>query len=220
MENIIEIKHLTKIIKGQVILNDINLMLEAGKIHGFIGRNGSGKTMLFKAICGFIKPTMGWINVEGNQIGSDIDFPQNTGIMIENPSFILEYSAFKNLKLLSEINNIIKDQDICNILVRVGLDPQTHQKIRTFSLGMKQRLAFAQAIMEYPDILILDEPMNSLDKDGILTARNIIKEMREKGTTVLICSHINDDIYDLCDQIYVLEQGKIFHAQDNERRLK
>lgn len=206
---LIEIKNYTKIIKDQTVLNDINLHMEAGHIYGFVGRNGSGKTMLFKAICGFIKPTMGFVKVAGKQIGLDIDIPESTGIMIDSPGFINEYSAFKNLKILTEINNEFNRDKITNVLSQVGLDPKSNKKVRSFSLGMKQRLCFAQAIMDEPNILILDEPMNSLDKEGIIMMRKQIKQMKYKGCLVLLCSHIEDDINELCDYKYTLDCGKI-----------
>lgn len=208
MNPVIEIKNYTKIIKGQTILDHIDLALAPGQIHGFVGYNGSGKTMLFKAICGFIHPSEGEVIVNDQRIGTDTDFPGNTGIIIEQPQFIGEFNAFANLKLLAEIQNKIGDQEIREALTRLGLEPESKKKVRAFSLGMKQRLALAQAIMEQPAILILDEPMNSLDKDGVAMTRTLLLEAKEKGTTILICSHVSEDIQVLCDNVWTMDRGR------------
>lgn len=208
MNPIIEVKDYTKIIKGQTILDHIDLALEPGRIYGFVGYNGSGKTMLFKAICGFILPTEGEVFVGGDKIGADVDFPRDTGVIIEQPGFIGEFTALQNLKLLAEIRNEIGEAEIAATLTRVGLDPKLKKKVRAFSLGMKQRLALAQAFMENPSLLVLDEPMNSLDKDGVAMTRELLLEAKEEGTTVLICSHISEDINVLCDHVWTMDKGR------------
>ena len=167
MNDVITVKDLCLTIKKTEILKNITVDFAKGKIHGLIGRNGSGKTMLMKCICGFVKPTSGEITVDGKRIGKDCDFPPNIGIIIETPSFIPYYSGYKNLKLLADLNKKIKTEHIKEVMVQVGLDPESKLHVRKYSLGMRQRLGLAQAIMEDPDLLILDEPMNGLDKDGV-----------------------------------------------------
>ena len=163
----IKVENVSLKIKKDMILRDINVEFDDGKIHGIIGRNGSGKTMLMKCICGFIRPTEGEITVAGKRIGVDCDFPESVGVIIETPEFIPYYTGFKNLKLLADIRHKISDEDIRRSIELVGLDPKLKKSVRKHSLGMRQRLGLAQAIMEDPDLLILDEPMNGLDKDGV-----------------------------------------------------
>lgn len=162
MKDIIEVRGLSLTIGKTAILNDVTVSLEAGKIHGLIGRNGSGKTMLMKCICGFIRPTRGVVVVDGKRVGKDVDFPKNMGIIIETPGFIPYYSGYKNLKLLAGLRNKIGKEEIIQAMERTGLDPKLKRHVKKYSLGMRQRLGLAQAIMEDPDILILDEPMNGL----------------------------------------------------------
>lgn len=208
MEAIINVNNYTKIIKGQTILNRVNFSLAPGNIYGFIGYNGSGKSMLMKAICGFILPTEGHVVVQGKRIGVDIDFPQSVGVIIEHPSFIPEYSAQKNLRFLAEIRNQVKTEDIIDVLKTVGLDPNSSKKVRAFSLGMTQRLAIAQAIMEDPDILILDEPMNGLDEDGVVLVRKLLLDLKANGKTILLCSHVAEDIELLCAHVWRMRCGE------------
>ena len=182
------------------ILKHINVSFEEGKIHGLIGRNGSGKTMLMKCICGFIKPTSGEIIVDGKQVGKDVDFPKDMGIIIETPGFIPYYSGYKNLKLLAGLNNKIGKEEIRNSMKR---------HVRKYSLGMRQRLGLAQAIMENPKILILDEPFNGLDKDGVKEMREYLLSYKEQGKTILICSHSAEDISVLCDTVHEMDKGVI-----------
>lgn len=209
MYNIIKITNLTKTFKTETVLKDISLCFEKGKIHGIIGRNGSGKTLLFKSICGFIPPTKGSISVDDKIIGKDIDIPDNVGIIIENPGFLPNYSGFKNLCLLACINNKISKEKIKVTIKKVGLDPGSKKHVSKYSLGMRQRLGIAQAIMEDPDILILDEPMNGLDNSGVKDIRNIIKGLREEGKTILLASHNSEDIKELCDTVYEMDAGVI-----------
>lgn len=203
----IQIKNLTLQIKKFTILNNINISYEKGKIHGLIGRNGSGKTMLMKCICGFVKPTEGEITVDGKRIGKDCDFPKSVGIIIETPGFIPYYSGYKNLKLLADLNKKIDGNTVKNSMEQVGLDPNLKRHVRKYSLGMRQRLGLAQAIMENPDILILDEPMNGLDKDGVSDMREYLKSLREQGKTILIASHSAEDISILCDTVCEMDKG-------------
>jgi len=203
----IEVNDLSLIIKNSPILSDINVTFEHGKIHGLIGRNGSGKTMLMKCICGFVKPTSGEIRVDGKRIGKDCDFPDNTGIIIETPGFIPYYSGYKNLKLLADLRGKISKEDVKMAMERVGLDPNLKRHVRKYSLGMRQRLGLAQAIMENPDLLILDEPMNGLDKDGVKDMRQYLLDLKAQGKTILIASHSAEDIDVLCDTVCEMDKG-------------
>lgn len=203
----IEVKNLFLTIKKDPILVDINVSFEQGKIHGLIGRNGSGKTMLMKCICGFVRPTSGTIIVDGKRIGKDCDFPENTGIIIETPGFIPYYSGYKNLKLLADLRKKITADDIRSIMKTVGLDPELKRHVRKYSLGMRQRLGLAQAIMENPELLILDEPMNGLDKDGVKDMRQYLLDLKEKGKTILVASHSAEDIDVLCDTVCEMDKG-------------
>lgn len=207
MKDIIEVRGLSLTIGKTAILNDVTVSLEAGKIHGLIGRNGSGKTMLMKCICGFIRPTRGEVVVDGKRVGKDVDFPKNMGIIIETPGFIPYYSGYKNLKLLAGLRNKIGREEIIQAMERTGLDPKLKRHVKKYSLGMRQRLGLAQAIMEDPDILILDEPMNGLDKDGVEDMRRYLIDLREQGKTILIASHSSEDISVLCDAVYEMEKG-------------
>lgn len=203
----IEVNHVFLTLKNVQILTDVNVSFECGKIHGLIGRNGSGKTMLMKCICGFVKPTKGTITVDGKRIGKDRDFPENTGIIIETPGFIPYYSGYKNLKLLADLRKKITADDIKNTMRTVGLDPKLKRHVRKYSLGMRQRLGLAQAIMENPDLLILDEPMNGLDKDGAADMRKYLLELKEQGKTILLASHSTEDIEMLCDTVCEMDKG-------------
>lgn len=205
----IEVNNLFLTIKKVPILVDINTSFERGKIHGLIGRNGSGKTMLMKCICGFVKPTNGTITVDGKRIGKDCDFPENTGIIIETPGFIPFYSGYKNLKLLADLRKKITADDVRNTMKTVGLDPELKRHVRKYSLGMRQRLGLAQAIMENPELLILDEPMNGLDKDGVRDMRQYMLNLKEKGKTILIASHSAEDIDVLCDTVCEMDKGAL-----------
>lgn len=204
---IIKIENVTLKIKENLILNNINVEFEKGKIHGLIGRNGSGKTMLMKCICGFVKPTSGEIFVRGKKVGKDFDFPPDVGIIIETPGFIPYYSGLKNLKLLAGLNKKIGVDEVKNAMQKVGLDPELKRHVRKYSLGMRQRLGLAQAIMENPDILILDEPFNGLDKDGVCDMREYLLDFKAQGKTILIASHSAEDISVLCDTVCEMDKG-------------
>lgn len=206
---IIQIESLNLTLNKQTILKDINLSFEEGCIYGIVGKNGSGKSMLFKCICGLVRPTSGRILVNKKEIGKEIDFPENTGMLIETPGLMPHYSAYKNLCILAGLNGKIKKKHLCKILEQVGLSAGDRKAVKKYSLGMKQRLGIAMAIMENPQILILDEPMNSLDKEGIGDMRNLLKVMREEGKTILLTSHNFEDINALCDKVYEMEHGNI-----------
>lgn len=208
MENrkVVEICNLTKDINGTKVLNKVNLQLESGKAYGIVGRNGSGKSMLFKAICGLINTTEGSITVFDKVIKNG-SFPDDVGMIIENPGFLLQYSAFKNLKILASINNKISDERIKETIALVGLDPEDKKIVKKFSLGMKQRLGIAQALMENPKLLILDEPMNGLDSEGVKQIREILLKLKSNSVTILLASHNSDDIDEICDCVYTMENG-------------
>ncbi len=189
------------------ILQDINVHFERGKIHGLIGRNGSGKTMLMKCVCGFVKPTNGTILVNGKRIGKDCDFPESVGIIIETPGFIPYYSGYKNLTRRADLRGKISTQGEKTAMERVGLDPDLKRRVGKYSLGMRQRLGLAQAIMENPDLLILDEPMNGLDKEGVKDMRQYLLDLKEQGKTILIASHSAEDIDVLCDTVCEMDKG-------------
>lgn len=205
----IKVNNVSLKIKKDMILRDVNAEFDDGKIHGIIGRNGSGKTMLMKCICGFIRPTEGEITVAGKRIGIDCDFPESVGIIIETPEFIPYYTGFKNLKLLADIRHKITDEDIRKSIELVGLDPKLKRSVKKYSLGMRQRLGLAQAIMENPDLLILDEPMNGLDKEGVGEMRKYLLDLKEHGKTILIASHSAEDIDVLCDTVVEMDKGKM-----------
>lgn len=205
----IQVEQLSKNIQGHTVLSNINLNLEQGKIYGFRGKNGSGKTMLFRAITGLIRPTEGKVIIDGLEIGKDITFPKNLGLLIENPGFIPEYSGFKNLELLALIKNEISKEQIKNTLNQVGLDPNDKRKFKKYSLGMKQRLGIAQAIMEDPDLVILDEPTNALDEDGVKLINSMLIDIKNKGKTLLIASHDRESLNQVSDEIYEISAGKI-----------
>ncbi|MCR5481059.1 MAG: ATP-binding cassette domain-containing protein [Ruminococcus sp.] len=206
---IISVKNVSLTLGKTQILKDINVDFEQSKIHGLIGRNGSGKTMLMKCICGFIKPTKGEITVDGKRVGKDVDFPKDMGIIIETPGFIPYYSGYKNLKLLAGLNNKIGKDEVRESMKKVGLDPDLKRHVKKYSLGMRQRLGLAQAIMEDPQLLILDEPMNGLDKQGVADMRRYLLELKANGKTILIASHSAEDIEVLCDTVHEMDKGYI-----------
>ena len=208
----IEIKNLVKRIKGVTVLNDINMHLESGKIYGLQGKNGCGKTMLMRAICGLILPTTGEINVDGKVLGKDLSFPQKIGILIENPAFISKYTGFKNLKILALINNTIGDEEINQTLTAVGLDCKDTRTYRKYSLGMKQRLGIACAMMEKPNIILLDEPFNALDESGIELVKNLLVKAKAQGAIIVIACHDKQELEILSDEIYTLADGTVINS--------
>ncbi len=213
MEQIL-INNASKQLKERTILDNVNLSLDRGGIYGFYGSNGSGKTMLFRAICGLIHLTSGEISVFGEKINVDVSFPKNLGVIIESVGFWGEYIGFKNLKMLASIRHKINDDEIKIAISRVGLDPEDKRTYKKYSLGMKQRLAIAQAIMEHPDLLILDEPTNALDEDGVELIRNVLLEEQKRGATILIASHNKDDISSLCSRKFKMAEGRLTEAKE------
>lgn len=207
--NTIEIKNLYKKIKGIEVLKDVSLNFEGGRIYGFKGKNGSGKTMLMRAICGLIIPTSGTITINGEILGKQISFPRSVGVLIENPSFIPGYTGIKNLQVLASIQNRIGDEKIRSTLDEVGLDPDDKRSYRKYSLGMKQRLGIAAAVMEEPEIVILDEPINALDESGALRVRDILKEQKERGAIVILACHDSEELELLSDEIIHVAEGRV-----------
>ena len=205
----IQVNNLSLRIKKDLILSDINIHIKKGEITGIVGRNGCGKTMLMKCITGFVKPTEGEVIFGGKKIGRDTDFPDNTGIIIETPTFIPYYSGTRNLKELAMLKKKIGKKEIEDILKVVGLYENRNKHVHKYSLGMRQRLGIAQALMENPDTLILDEPMNGLDKECVAMVRNILMDLKEQGKTILLVSHNSEDIGILCDKIYEMDKGRI-----------
>ena len=205
----IQVNNLSLRIKKDLILSDINIHIKKGEITGIVGRNGCGKTMLMKCITGFVKPTEGEVIFGGKKIGRDTDFPDDTGIIIETPTFIPYYSGMRNLKELAMLKKKIGKKEIEDILKVVGLYENRNKHVHKYSLGMRQRLGIAQALMENPDTLILDEPMNGLDKECVAMVRNILMDLKEQGKTILLVSHNSEDIGILCDKIYEMDKGRI-----------
>ncbi len=209
MTSIIEVDNAIKKYPETIALNRVSVSFEKNQIHGIIGRNGSGKTVLLRAICGFIPLTSGNIFVREKQVGQDIDIPPDLGAIIEHPGFLPRYSGFRNLLMLAQINNVIGTDRIREVIKLVGLDPDSKKHVSKYSMGMKQRLAIAQAIMEDPDILILDEPMNGLDKSGVEEIRSLLLQLKKQDKTILIASHNANDIDILCDTVYEMDAGEI-----------
>ncbi|QTM98937.1 ATP-binding cassette domain-containing protein [Sediminibacillus dalangtanensis] len=205
----LEANHVSKQIKKEQVLADIDLSLHKGKIYGFRGKNGSGKTMLFRLLCGLIRASEGSVKVDGKTLGEDISFPPSVGVLIEYPGFLNGYTGFKNLKLLAEINKIVDDEKIKQSIRMVGLDPDDKRKYRKYSLGMKQRLGIAQAIMEEPELIILDEPTNALDSDGVEEIKKVLLDLKADGKCILIASHDKEELDYLSDEIFMMENGKI-----------
>ena len=212
----IAIRDLTKTIKTATVLKDVNLTFEKGKIYGLRGKNGSGKTMLMRAICGLIRPSAGTIEIDGEFLDKDISFPRSVGALIETPSFISNYSGFKNLKVIASINNKINDAQIKDYISLVGLDPDSKKSYRKYSLGMKQRLGIACAIMESPEIIILDEPINALDEKGVKLVRDILIE-RKKDAIIIIACHDKEELELLADEIFSMEDGRVIGHEVVER---
>lgn len=207
MENIIEVCGVNKYFGEEHVLKDVSHTFEKGKIHGIVGNNGSGKTVLMKCICGFLKPDSGVIYVNHKQVGKETDFPEDIGIIIETPGFLPHLSGTQNLKILASLQKKANALTIRTVLEQVGLDPDMKKPVGKYSLGMRQRLGFAQALMEAPSLLILDEPLNGLDKHGVVHIRNVIKGLRAEGKTVILASHNQVDIDELCDTVCEMDAG-------------
>jgi ABC-2 type transport system ATP-binding protein len=205
----ISVQQVSKSFGETEVLHEVSHDFEGGKIHGIVGNNGSGKTVLMKCICGFLLPTKGRIFVYDKQIGRDMDFPEDAGIIIETPGFLPNLTGKKNLELLASLRRRIEREAIRQAIIRVGLDPDMKKPVGKYSLGMRQRLGIAQAIMENPSLLILDEPFNGLDKVAVVQMRSLIRELREQGKTIILASHNQQDIEELCDTVCEMDAGSL-----------
>ena len=211
----IEVENYTKIIKGVTILDNVSITFESGKCYGLKGKNGSGKTMLMRAVCGLIHPTKGQVVIDGEVLGKDMSFPRSVGVLIENPAFISNYTGLKNLELLASIKNTVGIDDIRKTIEAVGLEPDDKRKYRKYSLGMKQKLGIAAAFMETPDIIILDEPINAIDESGVKKVKTLIAEAKERGAVIIVACHDAQELEELSDEIICIEEGRI---PDNDKK--
>lgn len=217
MSDLIKVDHATKVIKGRTVLDDVSLELERGGTYGFSGVNGSGKTMLFRAISGLIHLTSGSIEVFGQKIGSDVDFPSDMGIVLGFSGFMDEKTGRRNLGMLASIRGVVGLPEVDDIMRRVGLDPEDDRPFSAYSLGMRQRLSIAQAVMERPQLLILDEPTNALDVDGVDMVIELLLEERGRGATILVASHNEPKLVSLCDRRFRMVDGRLVgEAEGNE----
>ena len=208
MNTIIEMENVVKKIKNKVVVDNVSLKMKSGKIYGLKGVNGSGKTMLIRLICGLIIPSEGYIEINGEKLGKNLQFPKSIGVLIENPVFLDNYSGFDNLKILASIKDEIGDDGIRDAIVRVGLKPD-RKKYKKYSLGMKQRLGIAAAIMEHPDIIVLDEPTNALDAGGVEMVKRLLIEEKNRGALIIIACHDSQVLNWLADEIIYIENGKV-----------
>lgn len=209
MDSIVKIDGVSKYYNKQKVIDNVCAEFEKGKIHGIIGRNGSGKTVLLKLMCGLTYANQGEVVVNEQIIGKDVETPYDIGIIIEAPGFLCYQSAMKNLEHLASYRRKITKKEISQIIQKVGLDPNSKKHVGKYSLGMRQRLGLAQAIMENPSLLILDEPFNGLDEDGIDNMRKLLLNYNRMGTTIVIATHMKDDINMLCDTVCNMVNGKL-----------
>lgn len=203
----VELTNVRKCFGEEEVLKKLDFSMERGKVYGIVGNNGSGKTVLMKCICGFLPVTEGLVKVGGKYIGREIDFPESIGVIIETPGFLANLSGRRNLEILAGLRGNLKREDITEVLLRVGLNPDLKKPVSKYSLGMRQRLGIAQAIMEEPEFLILDEPFNGLDRHGVEEIRRLILKEKEKGKTILLASHNSEDIRILCDRVFEMDAG-------------
>lgn len=207
MTEAVKLVKVSKSFGKEHVLKEISHSFETGKIHGIVGFNGSGKTVMFKCICGFLKPDSGYVKVQGKQIGKEVDFPKSLGMIIESPGFLPHLSGYVNLKRLANLQKIIGKEEVMDAITRVGLDPWSKKKVGQYSLGMRERLGIAQAIMENQELLILDEPFNGLDKRGVTDVCRLFEELREQGKTILLAAHNMPDMEGFCDTICEMDAG-------------
>lgn len=206
-EPVIQVERASRYFGGDCVLKEAELTLYGGQVCGIVGNNGSGKTVLMKCICGFLPVTSGTIRVQGKNIGKEVDFPESLGAIIESPGFLTELTGFRNLEILASMNCRITPAQIRLVMKKVGLDPDMKKPVAKYSLGMRQRLGIAQAIMEEPELLVLDEPFNGLDKHGVEDMRKILLELKSQGKTILLASHNEEDIRILCDRVFEMDGG-------------
>ena len=212
----IQLQNVTKRIKENTVLDNVSYTFKSGFVYGLYGQNGSGKTMLLRAISGLINLDSGSIFIDGEKLHDKIEFPPETGIVIENMELLPECSAKRNLQMLAKIKNIADEKDIIFSLERVGLDPDSDKKVKKFSLGMKQRLNNAQAIFENQKIILLDEPTNALDDEAVQLIYKIIREEKSRGATIIVATHHKEDLKEVCDVILKIAEGKIVEENENK----
>lgn len=212
----IQLQNVTKRIKENTVLDNVSYTFKSGFVYGLYGQNGSGKTMLLRAISGLINLDSGSIFIDGEKLHDKIEFPPETGIVIENMELLPECSAKRNLQMLAKIKNIADEKDIIFSLERVGLDLDSDKKVKKFSLGMKQRLNIAQAIFENQKIILLDEPTNALDEDAVQLIYKIIREEKSRGATIIVATHHKEDLKEVCDVILKIAEGKIVEENENK----
>lgn len=222
MDEIITLAQISKRFSGRCVLSDVSLTVRQGETVGIVGSNGSGKSVLFHVLCGFLAPDGGTVRVRGRLLGKGRDFPENVGVLINSPGFIGLYSGLQNLRYLAAIRGVIGDAEIRSAMQKVGLDPEDRTKVEHYSLGMKQKLAIAQAIMENQDILILDEPFNALDFRTYNDIKEILRILQAEGKTILMTSHNYEDLEALCSKIYVLDEGRltVLSGEEMKRRFR
>ncbi|MDD6675237.1 MAG: ABC transporter ATP-binding protein [Lactimicrobium massiliense] len=208
----INVVNYSKIIKGRVILEDVNLSLESGRIYGLKGVNGSGKTMLLRALCGLIYPTSGYVEVDGEKLRKNISFPRSVGALIESPAFLDNFTGYKNLEMIASLKEIASRQDIEEALAETGLDPHDARTYKKYSLGMKQKLGLACCFMEKPDIILLDEPFNALDEESVEKIKKIMIRHKERGALIVLACHDGQSLLSLSDEIYNVVEGRVTKA--------
>lgn len=209
----IELEHVMKQIKGITVIDDVSLSLESGVIYGLRGVNGSGKTMLMRLIAGLIRPTRGWVKVNGQQLGKDISFPPEIGLLLENPAFLDGYTAAQNLRLIANIRGKVGEDRVREVLEQVGLKYEDKRKYRQFSLGMKQRLGIAGAVLEHPKLLLIDEPTNALDTDGVEMVQSVLREEKEQDALIVLACHDFSVLRSLSDKIFAIREGRVLDEE-------
>lgn len=205
----VELKNVSKKLGKETVLKPMDVSFQDGRIYGLCGRNGSGKTVLLKLICGLYQTDTGSVTVYGKELGKDCDFPDQIGVMLETPGFLKGKTGFENLKYLAKIKGKISEDMIRQQMERMGLEWNSKKKVGTYSLGMRQRLGITQAMMEDPQLLILDEPMNGLDREGAALVRGLLREWKEKGKLIILASHLRADLEEVCDEVYEIADGEI-----------
>lgn len=205
----IEVKNVTKVLRKITVLEDVNLTLESGTIYGLRGVNGSGKTMLMRLLAGLIRPTRGMVLIDGRQLGKELSFPSDMGMLIENPAFLDDYTAAQNLRLLAGIRKKVEEERIQEVLQQVGLGYEDKRRYRQFSLGMKQRLGIAGAVLEHPALLLIDEPTNALDTDGVEMVQKLLLEEKERGALIVLACHDFTVLQSLSDVLYLVKEGQV-----------
>ena len=207
--NEIQIVNYTKEIKGRIVLDSVSLTFHPGRIYGLKGVNGSGKTMLLRAVCGLIYPTHGYVEIDGERLGKDISFPRSISALIESPAFLDNFTGYKNLEMIASLKEVATKEDIENALMEVGLDPHDTRTYRKYSLGMKQKLGLACCFMENPDIILLDEPFNALDEESVEKVKKIIFKHKERGALIVLACHDGESLSSLSDEIYNIVEGRV-----------